>query len=528
MKHPTPQSALRGTATLLTGRIASRILGLVREILSASLFGAGSMMDCFNLSYTVLIAMRRVFAEQFLTPVVPTYFQRKQEDGEQAALKSISAVTTRLFIFALLASIAIFALAGHIVRILAPGFDAEKMRLAAVLIRWFAVGGLGIILHRYFAGIHICFFRYNAIAFCPLFMNLVIIGAMVFFAVKYGIVSLAAGISIGFLVYLAALYIFLPHRSEVTKPCWGRGDPGVKRYSFMIMPLFIAVSFEQVQLFVDRALASGLPEGSLSAQGYALRLVGMLSVFIVGTFGSVIFPVFTSLVSRGDKDKFAHNFSLALQGVILLLSLAAAILIPLTLPIVRLVLERGAFTLQNSILTADLVGYYVVAYSAQTVLFFIVRGFHAHGNTRTPTIITLISAAVMIAADFILVGPMGIFGLALATAIGYTLNMTLNYLLFSRNIPRRMIFDNLKMLCLGLGLAGALGWLLSITWSFVEGWSIMDSFWGLLFSLVLLISLATSIYLFILYLLRVPAFEYFRKKFKEKRAVSEAPLLGDD
>ena len=195
MSRP-PQSALRGTALLFIGRSISRMFGLVREVLSAALFGAGAAMDCFNLSFTAVTGMRQLFAEQFLTPIVPTYFKRLNESGEQGALRSLQSITTRLHLVALLVSVAAFIWAGQIVYLIAPGFGPEKVKLSTTLLRWFAVGGVAITLHRYYSGLHSCFFQYTAIAFAPLLLNVGAILAMVFFGVKLGIISLAAGISL--------------------------------------------------------------------------------------------------------------------------------------------------------------------------------------------------------------------------------------------------------------------------------------------------------------------------------------------
>jgi len=214
MKLSSPQSALRGTILLTLGRIPSRLLGLAREVLAASFFGAGRAMDCFNLSFTLVTGMRQLFAEQFLTPVVPTYFKVKEQSGEVAALKTLSAVTTRLTITAIVVSVIVFLWADGIIRFIATGFTEDDIHLSVVMLRWFAVGGVAIILHRYFSGLHTCFFQYTAVAFAPLLFNLGTILAMIFFAVKYDVISLASGFSFGYLAFFGVLVLSLPNRDR--------------------------------------------------------------------------------------------------------------------------------------------------------------------------------------------------------------------------------------------------------------------------------------------------------------------------
>jgi len=518
MNPMRPQSALRGTALLFSGRMVNRFLGLAREVLAASLFGAGRSMDAFNLAYTLAGTLRLALAEQLLTPTLPMYHQRRRAEGEDAALLSLRRLTTRLNLLALTAAAALFLFAGPLIRFLAPGFEADQVRLAATMTRWFAAGGVALLLHRFYSGLHLCFFRYTAIAYAPLLMNAGTIAVMLLLAASLGVISLAAGFTLGFLASWALLLVYLPHRKTILTPAWGRGDPGVKAYGIMLVPLLLAVGAEQVQMFVDRALASGLPAGALSAQGYALRLVRTSSDLWLGTFGTVVFPVFTALAARNRPMEFSRNFSLALQTILFFLAITGAAMVALALPTVRLLLERGAFTYQDSLLTARLLMYYTVAYLAQALWVVVLRGFNAHGDTRTPLYSTLIAVAVTIAADLLLVGPMGITGLALAQALGYTLNLVLAYLLFSPRLEGADVRQTVRMLLLALGLALPLGMAMRWGWNRMEPLGWVDGFLPRLAGVVLFASVAGLLYLAALRLLKVPALEFVLERLRRRRA----------
>jgi putative peptidoglycan lipid II flippase len=430
MSAKSPQSALRGAAFLFIGRSLNRFLGLAREMLCASYFGTGWQMDCYNLAFTTVTSMRQLFAEQFLTPVLPVFFQRRKESGELSALLSLSSVTTRLNVIALSVCIVLFIFSRSFIHLIAPEFKAEQIHLATQTTRWFAVGGVAFILHRFYNGLHLCFFRYTSISFTPLLINVSAITAILFFATQYGVLSLAAGFSIGFLAFFLLNIYQLPHRAELLKPRWRKGDPGVAKFALMLGPLFIAVAAEQVQLYIDRSLASGLPQGALSAQGYALGIVRTSSEFWIATFGTVVFPVFSALAAQDKRDELRQNFNLAFQGVLLFLVMTGALMIALALPTIQVLLERGAFKSSDSLVTAHLLIYYTIAYMAQALNMVVIRAFHAFGDAKTPMIAILISIVVMIAADFLLIDSMVVAGLALALAIGYTLYLCITYGLF--------------------------------------------------------------------------------------------------
>jgi len=517
MKDPARQSVLHGTALIFSGRMLNRFLGLGREILSAALFGSGRAMDSFNLAFTFVTSMRQSFAEQFLTPVIPTYFQRRNQDGEEAALRTLSFITTRLNLLTLVLSMALFTLAKPILRWIAPEFDASQIALTASMLRWFAAGGMAFILHRYYTGLHICFFRYEVVSFSPLLMNIVAISAMLLFAAKYSAISLAAGFSLGMLAYCLMQALFLPKRAAILTPRWGRGDPGVRNYAAMLLPLFISVAFEQIQLYVDRSLASGLSPGTLSAQGYSLRIIRMSSELWLGSFGTVVFPAFTVLAASGQREDFSRNFSLAMQAVILFLFFSGATILSQALPLVRILLERGAFSHQDSILTAHLLNFYAVAYISQAIWIIILRGFYAHGDTRTPVYATVFSMLVTILLDFLLIKPLGITGLALALAIGYSLNMVLAYVLFARYLMARHMLQTLHTLLLGGIAATILGLGIHIFWRHYGDQEWLKGFLPGLLALLAVSGAAGLLYFAALRLLRMPALEFVMDKIKQRR-----------
>jgi len=529
MKSPVRQSVLHGTALIFSGRMLNRFFGLGREILSAALFGSSRAMDCFNLAFTIVTSLRGAFAEQFLTPIIPTYFRRRSEQGESAALRSLNLITTQLNLFALLLSAALLLAARQIISWIAPGFDAEQAHLATILIRWFAIGGIAFTLYPPYSGLHMCFFRYTTISFSPILMNIGALTAMYFFAARYGVISLAAGFSLGFLAFFLVLAFFLPHRRELLRPKLGNSDPGVSAYWKMLLPLFLAMAFEQVQLYVDRALATGLPVGTLSAQGYALRIIRMSSELWLASFGTVIFPVFASLAASDKPEEFSRNFSLALQAAMLFLAFSGATIIAQAEPFVRVLLERGAFHAGDTALTAQLLNYYTVAYMAQAIWIIILRGFHAFGNTKTPVYLTTFSMLVTIALDFILIKPLGINGLALALAVGYSLNMILSYIFFSRHVLAGHTRENLKTAGIGLILAAILGYLVHRCWTIWEMRQMMQGLIPGLLGLAALTTVAGLLFFGILRWMKVPALQYVLEKLKlwrERNKANAKPPLS--
>ncbi|HVI41638.1 MAG TPA: lipid II flippase MurJ, partial [Anaerovoracaceae bacterium] len=199
----------------------------------------------------------------------------------------------------------------------------------------------------------------------------------------------------------------------------------VKNIAMLAVPVFIGSSMQQVSTFVDKTLASGLVEGSVSALNYAMLLVTMITGLTTGIFTTIVYPKLTKANSLEDYERLN---SIVSKGMTLVLMVA----IPFSLgailyrsQVVQVVYERGAFDSSATALTSSAFAFYAVGLVFMAVNDLLTRTYYSMHDMKLPMIFAGISVTIDIVLNLILVRSMAHNGLALATSIGFMSNTVL-------------------------------------------------------------------------------------------------------
>ncbi len=421
-------SVLVGSMTMI-----SRVLGLLRDIVIASAFGAGSSADAFFVAFKVPNFLRRLFAEgafsQAFVPVLADYKSGGSHHAVQELVNRVAGVLGGTLLF--LTGITIVA-APLVAALLAPGFidqpakfdlTADMMRITFPYLMLISMTGFcGAILNSYG--------RFAIPAFTPVLLNLSLIFAALVaapwfeepvFALAWGV--LFAGV-IQLLFQVPALY----RLDLIPRPYWDTQDEGVRRILTLMVPALFGVSVAQINLLLDTVLASFLPTGSVSWLYYSDRLAELpLGVFGIA-IATVILPTLSAHRAAARTAHFSGTLDWALRCVLLVGIPAAVALVLLAQPVLTTLFHYGELT-SNDVFMASLS---LRAYALGIVAFMLVKvlapGFYARQDTRTPVKIGVIAMAANMVMNLVFVLPLmfywnvGHVGLALATSLAAYLN----------------------------------------------------------------------------------------------------------
>ncbi|MGL4635913.1 MAG: murein biosynthesis integral membrane protein MurJ [Beijerinckiaceae bacterium] len=413
-----------GSWTLL-----SRITGFARDIVMAAVLGAGGLMDVFTVAFRLPNHFRAIFGEgAFNAAFVPAFARIQTQRGAPDANLFQSRILTLL----LISQIVILALAllftPTAVRLLAPGFAAnpDKFALAVEITRITFPYLLLITLVTLWSGVLNAVGRFAAAAAAPVLLNLSLL-AFVAMATLFATPAHAAGWGVFAAGLLeAALLAFAAWRAGVlVAPAKPQLDDDVRQFFRAFLPAVIGSAGVQIAMFADTILATLLQEGSASALYYADRIYQLPLGVIAIAAGTVLLPTMSKRIAEGDVDG-AHDAQNRTIALTLLLA-APCWVATLVMPdlIIRAMFQRGAFNEQAAAEAAKVLAAYGVGLIAAVSIRSVVASFHSRGDTKTPMIISLTAVALNVALKFALVGPYGVMGLALATALGATLNLAL-------------------------------------------------------------------------------------------------------
>ncbi len=447
--------------------MVSRILGLARESLMASVIGANRFTDIFLVAFRLPNMFRRFFGEgAFSAGFVPLFSQRYgSEEGLEKA-KAFSEEVLAVFLPFLL----LFTLIGQLIMpllvwALASGLPGESERIAVTLSRITFPYLMLISLVSLFSGILNSMHRFTAAAFAPALLNLAMLVALILVpsggmasvtALSWAVI--AGGIVQLLLVWWAARKAGVSLR--LRRP---RMTPGVRQFFLVVFPAIISAGVYQISLLIDTQFLSHLPEGSLSHFNYADRL-NQLPLGIVGTaLGTAILPSISAHISRSNPDAAIRVQNQAFDMSMLLTLPAAIALAVIGIPIVSLLYRHGEFTPQDAIITGNTLALFALGLPAYVLIKVLTPGFFARQDTRTPLIIALVVLVFNVVLNFALVGPFGIYGLAGALMLTAWLNCALLYgVLRKRNqfrlhkdVASRVARQLLAALVMGVVLYGA-------------------------------------------------------------------------
>lgn len=468
MAGAAPQRvSARATGVVGVAILCSRLLGLVREIVVASLFGASRNLDAFLTAFRAPNMLRDLFAEGALSTAFVTTFAKKiQTEGDQSAWGLANKIATLTAVFMSAVVLVGVLIAPILVSILAPGFDAEKAALTVVLARTMYPFILLVSLAALVMGMLNAKGVFGVPAMASSFFNIgSIIGGVTlgwWFDPSFGtraLIGLAIGTLIGGFLQLAVQIPSLFKVGFVFRPDFRWRDQGVKKVLQLMGPAVIAASAVQVNVLINSIFASYLEDGAVSWLNIAFRLMQLP----LGIFGVAVATVTLPLVSRsaaaGNMPEFRGALAHALRLVLLLTIPSAIGLIIMAEPIISLIYEHGRFTAFSTIQTAGALRFYaggLVGYAAIKVL---APAFYALDKRFLPMIVSFLSIGENFLLNWLFTFYLGWGhrGLAMSTCLVALTDFVLLYYLMRRHagaLETGVMFKTLaKLLTAGAGLA---------------------------------------------------------------------------
>jgi putative peptidoglycan lipid II flippase len=407
--------------------LLSRVTGFLRDIVMAAVLGAGGLMDVFTVAFRLPNHFRAIFGEgAFNSAFVPAYSRIRTQDGPEQANLFQGHILSLL----LLSQIAVLGLAllftPAVISLLAPGFAANPAKFAmAVEVTRITFPYLTLItLVTLWSGVLNASGRFAVAAGAPVLLNLSLL-AFVQMAFLFKTPAHAAGWGVFTAGLLeAALLAFAAWRAGLlVMPLRPKLTDDVRRFFSAFLPAVIGSAGVQIAMFADTILATLLPEGSASALYYADRIYQLPLGVIAIAAGTVLLPTMSRRIAAEDFPGAhdAQNRTLAFTLLLAAPFWVATLVIPEL--IIRGVFQRGAFDESAVREAAQVLSAYGVGLIAAVSIRSVVASFHARGDTRTPMLISLAAVALNVALKLALVGSFGVMGLALATALGATLNL---------------------------------------------------------------------------------------------------------
>ncbi|MDP8265288.1 MAG: murein biosynthesis integral membrane protein MurJ [Candidatus Aceula lacicola] len=442
--HDTNSGIAKSTSILSLGTFGSRVLGFVRDVLLAKFLGTGFQADAFFVAFRIPNLFRDTVGEgginSSVVPVVSEYAEKKEK---KELLEFLSVVFVLAAIVLSVIVILGIVFAPIIVRAIAPGFvvDPEKLKLTIKLTRLMFPYLIFIGLTAYGAGILYTLRSFVVPAFSPCLLNISII-ASVFVALKTktdSVLCLAVGVLIGGILQLGVQGIPIFKKGIRFKIPKTLNHSGAKKIGKLLLPRLFGSAVYQLTVFVDTfcaSLAMIVGAGGISAIYYSNRILQ----FPMGLFGialaSALLPSMSGFAARNDFEEFKRILNFALKNILLVMLPISIFLMLFSTSIIRLLFQRGEFGIYSTSITSSALLFYAIGLFCFAGIKILVTSFYSLQDTATPAKTAGLCLSINAMLNFLLMGPLKVGGIALASSIAATINFSILFFILNKRLGR--------------------------------------------------------------------------------------------
>ncbi|MEY3744046.1 MAG: hypothetical protein RLZZ541_1101 [Pseudomonadota bacterium] len=425
---------LKALAKVGSMTFVSRILGFVRDTLIARVFGAGMLSDAFIVAFKIPNLLRRVSAEgAFSQAFVPILAEYKSQRSFEETHSLINRVATWMGMILVGVTMLGMLAAPLIVALIAPGFTADhaKMQLTIELLRITFPYIFFISLVSMAGGVLNTYNKFGIPAFTPVWLNVSMIVAVLFFADHFAepIKVLAWAVFFGGFLQLIFQIPFLKQIGLLPKFELKRDDEGVWRILKLMGPAVLGVSVAQISLIINTVFASFLKTGSVSWLYYADRLMEFPTGVMGVALGTILLPSLSKAYASQDDVEYSQLLDWGLRLTFILAAPAAVALAVLSAPLVVALFHYGKFTGIDVLMTQQALVAYSVGLLGLILVKILAPGFYARQNIKTPVKIAVFTLVTTQLMNLVFVFGLDLkhAGLALAIGLGACINASLLY-----------------------------------------------------------------------------------------------------
>jgi len=418
---------------IAVGSIASRVLGLVREQVIAYFFGASGLVSAFGIAAIVPKMIYEMLIGGMLSAaLVPVFSQVEELDGRPAlwALFSSLASLAAMVLAAIVLLLEIFA--PQVAWLLGGGFEPELQAALATMLRIIAPAMLFFGLSGVVTGLLYTLKRFTYPAFGAAVFNLGVIVAAPLLSGRLDAFSLAVGVVLGSVLQLL---IMTPDLRDVRFHFRiDLSNPALRRILRLYLPIALGLLISNVQIAIDRRLASSTGASSIAWMDRATTLVQMPHGLVAVAISLAVLPTLSRFSAQGNWGGFRQTLGMGLRLVLVLVVPATLGLLVLAQPIIALLFQHGKFTAHDTFWTAWALRYYLAGLIFAAVDWPLNYAFFARQDTLTPALVGVFSVGVYLVVALALVGPLGFLGLVLADSAKHFSHATVMLILTQRQI----------------------------------------------------------------------------------------------
>ena len=414
---------------ITAANILGKLLGFLRDIAISFYYGSNALTDCFFLAMSIPYMVLGVFTSSTDSAIIPQYNRIRVTHSRQQADRYFSKIITTISVVGIVVSILIWFFSTQFIIFIAPNFNQYQIETTERFLRWFAFLGFLHIQFCFYCTYNTIFNSIGARAILSFSTNLIVIivlyvkhdaqmlslmYAYIFSSIVSAIVPMYIAYKIGFIYNISYA---LP-----------QGE--TKHFLKVFIPIACVAMLNDLNLFVDKFLATRLPEGSLSALNYASKLPAVFDNMIVVGMGIYVLSSLSELYRFNEKEKFCEHAMSTIYHLLIILLPVSLLFIIFDSELIEVIFMRGKFDLNSVNLVSKVLQGYAPLVVLSPLYMAFSRIFHSTEDTKTPMLVYASAVIVNIIFSVALSLRYGVVGIAAATSIAQLYACLLLLLIF--------------------------------------------------------------------------------------------------
>ncbi|WP_377278305.1 murein biosynthesis integral membrane protein MurJ [Planococcus dechangensis] len=433
--------------------IITKVMGFSRDIFLAYFYGADGLTDAYLISTSISTVIFAFVGMGIAASYIPVYTKIFNERGREPAEKFTVNVTNAVMLLTTVLILIIMCFTTPIVKLFAFGFEGETLRIAVIFTRIISVTLYFTALIYIFTSYLEVKNRFLTTELSGLPLNIILITTIAISS-WLGLYVLAIGTVIAVIVQFLSMIPAIKRSGYRHSLILNFKDQDLKQMVFLAIPVIIGVSADQINVLVDRTIASQIIEGGISALTYAHRLVFFVQAIFVLVIVKVMFPKISKLAARKEISELKSVVGKVITTVSLIVIPAAVGMMIFSRQITELLFGRGEFEEYEIEMTTGLMFFYALGLLGFGLREVLTKVFYSLEDSRTPMINAFGAMFLNVSLNLVLTRIIGLNGLALATSIAAIVSTMLLYISLIRKIgsldSRRLMFDLAKGLLAAL------------------------------------------------------------------------------
>lgn len=397
--------------------ILSSILGLLRETIIASQFGAGIESDAYFVAQTIPSLVTNVVNAGVISSFVTVYTSYLIKGEKEKAKNTTNCLITMFGVGLTIVVVILFIKSEYFISLLANSYEGEILYVSSNLLKVMSISVLFSGIIAILVGINNANNSFIAPASLGLIMNIIMIIGTLSLTKKFGIYALGISMVIGIICQLAMQIPSAVKQGLRFRPNFNLRDEGVREILIMIFPFLFTAVINQINLIIDRNLATALDEGMITSMYFAGKLLALPQNILSSALGMVILPFLVQHIAKNEGDKAVSIIIKGIRFISLIVFPIIVILNLFSINIVTIVFGHGNFTVKNIINTSSLIPFYFGVVYFGAIWAVLTKMYFAKKRTNMIVITSLISVVSKVIFSYILFPIMKAKGLVLADSI---------------------------------------------------------------------------------------------------------------